>query len=183
MRAVLLFGTDEVAKTAFLEELLQSSRPLLTHHFGGERIVGIEDAREIKRRAALSPGDGVQAFVVKRADEMTAEAYQAFLKLLEETPDGSFFILLASSPSMPATILSRVEKCPFFGNADDKSPSYLLGVVSDARTVLESEIRKTNTVPRESLARTHRAVAILHLLHTSRVSGHSIDEYTRATLE
>src|SRR3989344_2786279 len=146
MRAILLFGTDESARDIFLEGLLSDNGVILTHRFGTQSPVGIEEVREIKRKAYLSPGEGVQAFIIERADEMTTEAYQAFLKLLEETPAGSLVVLLASSSLLPQTILSRVEKYSFFGGKEEGEESDLSENIERLKSVMESDIRHNKTV-------------------------------------
>lgn len=183
MRSIFIFGTDETAKREFLAGVLRDSEPLFTHKFGAERALGIDDVHEIRRRASIAPAGGSQAFIVERADEMTPEAHQAFLKLLEEPPAGSIFILVARSSLLPLTILSRVEKYPFFVEADAEEESILWKTIERLRGELELGIRKTNTVPRASLNTLFRASALAGLLHTSRVPRHSIEEYARATLE
>lgn len=182
MRSMLIFGTDEGAKRKFLEGVLKDSEPLFTHKFGAERALGIDDVHEIKRRASIAPAGGSQAFVVERADEMTPEAHQAFLKLLEEPPAGSLFILLAVSSMLPATILSRVEKHTFFGGSGADESSMLLETIGSLREKFEAEIRTTKVVPSALMHSLSRALALLQLLNTSRVPRHSIEECARATI-
>ncbi len=183
MHPLLLFGTNDAHKRQFLKEFIQKTKPRLTHYFGEVRALGIDDAHEIRRRASIAPGDGVQAFIIERADEMTAEAAQAFLKLLEEPPAGSLFVLLASSSEMPQTILSRVTKFPFFEESDAENTSAVFEVMARLKGKLEADIRKKKTVPRGLMMRLLQTVKLANLLHTSRVSLRSIEEYTRATLE
>src|SRR3989344_3160264 len=111
----LFYGPDNKAKKKWIEEFIQKEKPRFVHTFGDSQPVGIGDVREIIRRAWLSVGSGIQLFIVERSDEMTREAQNAFLKLLEEPPSGAFFILNAESEEpLLETLRSRLAKFPFF---------------------------------------------------------------------
>ncbi|HZK25212.1 MAG TPA: DNA polymerase III subunit delta' [Oscillospiraceae bacterium] len=71
----------------------------------------IEQIRQLKKNAYLKPREGnYQIFILEQADALTAEAANSLLKVLEEPPRGSLFILLAEHPSMlPATVVSRCQ--------------------------------------------------------------------------
>ncbi len=181
---MLIFGNDEAGKEKFLAEFLRTSGAALVHRFGEEKAIGIDDVREIKRRASLSMGEGMmQALVIYRADEMLREAYQALLKTLEEPTEHSLFVLYASSSSLPETILSRVEKYPFFTDTPSAKKDELENMLLSRRAEIEASIAKARAVPRHALMELKNAVRAVSLLHTSRVSERSISEYIRATLE
>jgi DNA polymerase III subunit delta' len=80
----------------------------------GMAIHGIASVRLLQRRAALTSVEGGQrVFIVAEADrlvpqEASQEAANALLKLLEEPPPGSLFILTTADPSrLLPTMLSR----------------------------------------------------------------------------
>jgi DNA polymerase III subunit delta' len=77
----------------------------------GPRAIRIDAIRELERQAALRPAVGRRkVFIVEDADRMTADTPQAFLKTLEEPPQGTVLILgLPSLRALPATVLSRCQ--------------------------------------------------------------------------
>lgn len=79
------------------------------HDHRNSRSIGICIVRRIERAANLAPFEADRRiFVITPADRLTAEAADAFLKTLEEPPDGVHFILLtAREAELPETIRSR----------------------------------------------------------------------------
>ncbi|MBR3848110.1 MAG: hypothetical protein IKM21_02335 [Oscillospiraceae bacterium] len=71
--------------------------------------VGVARIRELKRDALLRPNDAEKkVYIINDAGSMTHEAQDAFLKILEEPPSFTFFILLCGSYSdLLPTIVSR----------------------------------------------------------------------------
>ncbi len=82
----------------------------------GGRVIRIEQMRELARRIALKtvvPG-GYRVSIIERAEWMTQEAANAFLKTLEEPPRGNVLILcVADQLEVPPTIESRCQRVPF----------------------------------------------------------------------
>ena len=77
--------------------------------------MGIPEIRNLIGRAQLkSFSGGVKIAILDGADALTDEAQNAFLKILEEPPSGTYFILLASETGrLYPTILSRCQKIGF----------------------------------------------------------------------
>lgn len=84
-----------------------------------QRSVKIETIRELGRRAWSSPIlSPWKVFVVNDASSMTVEAQNAILKMLEEPPANTLFILVASNKaSLLTTIISRCHTVNFRGLA------------------------------------------------------------------
>jgi DNA polymerase III subunit gamma/tau len=76
---------------------------------------GIDEVRNLKERAALSPQDGlISVFILDEAHMLTAPAFNALLKLLEEPPPHAVFILATTEAhKIPATITSRCQVIQF----------------------------------------------------------------------
>ncbi|MBR5542871.1 MAG: hypothetical protein IKU65_02095 [Oscillospiraceae bacterium] len=72
--------------------------------------VKVEEIRELKRDALILPNDSdKKVYILNNAGAMTHAAQDAFLKILEEPPAFTFFILLCSNSSdLLPTITSRV---------------------------------------------------------------------------
>ncbi len=73
-------------------------------------IISVEEIRNIRKDAFIFPNDGEKkVYIIKDADKMNPSAQNAFLKILEEPPKFTTFILLCTNHnSFLATILSRV---------------------------------------------------------------------------
>jgi len=71
--------------------------------------IKIFQIRELEELVALKPFSSPWRLVVfEEAEKMTVEAVNALLKLLEEPPEATYFLILTDSPSsLPPTILSR----------------------------------------------------------------------------
>lgn len=71
--------------------------------------VGVAKIRELKRDALLRPNDAERkVYIINDAGSMTHDAQDAFLKILEEPPAFTFFILLCCNFSdLLPTIVSR----------------------------------------------------------------------------
>lgn len=71
--------------------------------------IKVEPIRDLKRDALLRPNDADRkVYIINNAGSMTHEAQDAFLKILEEPPAFTFFILLCGSYSdLLPTIVSR----------------------------------------------------------------------------
>ena len=76
-----------------------------------EQALGIEDVRNIQKKVFLKPFRGEKkAVVIIVAQEVSDEAQNAMLKLLEEPPANTLIFLIAKSPHVFfPTILSRTK--------------------------------------------------------------------------
>lgn len=74
-------------------------------------IISTEESQEIIRKTALKSYEGgYKVYVIWMAEEMNAICANKLLKILEEPPDNSLFLLLCESTEhMLATILSRTQ--------------------------------------------------------------------------
>jgi DNA polymerase III subunit delta' len=86
---------------------LKAVRPLET-----STQIRIEQVRELAGELALTAHQGgYKVGILSPADSMNRFAANALLKTLEEPPQGTLLILVASQPSrLPATILSRCQR-------------------------------------------------------------------------
>ncbi len=75
----------------------------------------IDDIREIREKVKLSPVfSKFKVYIIDEAHMLTKEAFNAFLKTLEEPPAHVIFILCTTEPEkLLATILSRVQRFNF----------------------------------------------------------------------
>jgi DNA polymerase-3 subunit gamma/tau len=72
---------------------------------------GIDAIRSITDAAQYKPSGRYRIFVLDEVHQLTPEAWQAFLKILEEPPPSTIFILCTTDPQkMPVTALSRCKR-------------------------------------------------------------------------
>lgn len=86
--------------------------------FKGSDFLSVEKARDIVGTRKFVP-EGVRRFVVvEDLDNASTSAWNALLKMLEQPPDRTHFILVASGKGVPTTIESRGVVF-YFGSVDD----------------------------------------------------------------
>lgn len=93
----------------------EGSHPDLTVVAPDGQSFKLDQVREVLRQVSLRPALGRRkVFVLEQADKLTAEAANALLKVLEEPPEGTIFILTSGNrEALPATVLSRCLQVPF----------------------------------------------------------------------
>ncbi len=76
---------------------------------------GVDDIREIIEQVTYSPTQGrYRVFIIDEVHMLSAPAFNALLKTLEEPPSYAIFILCTTEPNkLPATILSRCQRYDF----------------------------------------------------------------------
>lgn len=124
--AYIFTGQEMIGKLAFSLELtsrINSSNPganldvLLVKSEGDSISIG--EIREAKRFLSLSPNVGPYKFVIiDNAEQMTIEAQNAFLKVLEEATESSIIILItAFEKALLPTIYSRCQEMQFVSHS------------------------------------------------------------------
>jgi DNA polymerase-3 subunit delta' len=106
--------------------------------------IGIDDARAIGGFLSLTPAEGGwRVVIVDSADEMTRNAANAILKIVEEPPSKSLLLLVCHAPGrIPSTIRSR---CRRLALAPLES--------TEVETLLARLLPDTEAVERMALAR------------------------------
>lgn len=82
---------------------------------GALRSIRMDQVRELQRQASLKPFEGkVKVHILQEAESLHVTAANALLKILEEPPPYTFFILLTRYPeAIISTILSRCQMLSF----------------------------------------------------------------------
>ncbi|EEG76587.1 DNA polymerase III subunit [Dethiobacter alkaliphilus] len=85
----------------------------------------IEQVRSLKRKAYLLPHEArYQVFILTDAGQLTTEGANSLLKVLEEPPPASVFILLAKNPAMLLpTVVSRCQVFSLQGGGEQSIPA------------------------------------------------------------
>lgn len=102
-------GSDEQVARARRLALSHSHPDLAVVEPEGVSSIGVDQAREIVRRASMAPAEGARTvFLLPEAGTMTEQAANALLKTLEEPGATVVFLLVAESEDQfPATVASR----------------------------------------------------------------------------
>jgi len=88
---------------------------------------GVDDARELRERAAFAPArDRYKIFILDEAHMVTTQGFNALLKLVEEPPPHIKFVFATTEPDkVIGTIRSRTHHYPFRLVAPEKLTAYL----------------------------------------------------------
>lgn len=81
----------------------------------GATYNGVDDIRDLRDEAVYSPSElKKRVYIIDEVHMLTLNAFNAFLKILEEPPGHVMFILATTEPNkVPATILSRCQRFDF----------------------------------------------------------------------
>lgn len=106
---------------------------------------GIDDVRLLKDRAYLAPTSlKYKVFVIDEVHMMTKEAFNALLKLIEEPPEHTFFVLCTTDPEkIPETVTSRLVRVEFRRGTTAEMLASALRVVKSEGVKIEDEALKT----------------------------------------
>ncbi|MGI6702555.1 MAG: DNA polymerase III subunit gamma/tau [Clostridia bacterium] len=76
---------------------------------------GVDEIRDLREKVKYPPAEGkYRVYIVDEVHMLTAEAFNALLKTLEEPPSHVIFILATTEPHrLPATVLSRCQRFDF----------------------------------------------------------------------
>lgn len=102
---------------------------------------GIEDVRALKDKAYLLPSKlPKKVFIIDEVHMLTKEAFNALLKLIEEPPAHTIFILCTTDEGkIPETVLSRLVKVSFHKGSREELKSSLRRVIEGEKATVEKE--------------------------------------------
>ena len=128
---------------------------------------GIDQIRELKSHVALAPFmSGRKVYILDEVHMLTAEAFNALLKTLEEPPASALFIFATTEPhKVPVTIRSRCQHIPFH-RISTEDIARQLQAVADAEgfaadgAALWEIARSADGALRDALSLAEQAVAL-----------------------
>ena len=105
---------DACGECADCRRFLQGNFPDYHEIEGNGGSIKIDQVREIQREAQYTSYAGKgRVYLLRKAENLTTEAANCILKVLEEPPAGTIFILTADNPyRLLPTILSRCQQIP-----------------------------------------------------------------------
>jgi DNA polymerase-3 subunit delta' len=117
----IFLGDSQIGKFAFAKELSESFEPNNKSILSDTLIIkpdsqiGIDQVRQIKNFLWQTPSiSSYRTVIIDNAEQMTPEAQNAFLKIVEEPPRKALIILISSYPEiLVPTLLSRFKKIHF----------------------------------------------------------------------
>ena len=126
----------------------------------------IDDIRELRENVRYRPvRDRYKVFIIDEAHQITADAFNALLKTLEEPPEWVVFILCTTEPhEFPATIVSRCQNFPFRTVEADQVVERLRwiceqeGVAADEEALVAIALAGDGSI-RDSLSTLDQAIA------------------------
>lgn len=109
-------------------DLIIVKKPVDTETAKVKKNISLEQIKELQRRLSLSSFlKSYKIVIIEEANELSLKAADALLKILEEPPHQTIFILVASSlTGLPATLISRCQKIKFLPLAVSESYEYLV---------------------------------------------------------
>lgn len=105
---------------------------------------GIDDVRSLKENAYLAPIKlQKKIFIIDEVHMLTKEAFNALLKLIEEPPRNTFFIMCTTDAHrIPETVLSRLLKINFRKGNQDELLGSLEKVVKGEKVKISEKAKK-----------------------------------------
>ncbi len=118
--------------------------------------IKIYSIRQISQALALKPYEGrAKVYIIDKADHMTEESANCLLKTLEEPPNDSTLILLASNISrLYPTIISRCQKIPFYPLSEE-------AIRSEVMRRFDIDAKRAKYISRFSEGRLGKAIEAL----------------------
>ncbi len=94
---------------------------------------GVENIRELRETVVYPPAQGrKRVYIIDEVHMLSKEAFNAFLKTLEEPPEYVMFILATTEPQkLPATILSRCMRMDFRRVPEDLIRDHMRRICAD----------------------------------------------------
>lgn len=133
---------------------------------------GIDDVRNLKERVQLPPQDGLMSvYILDEAHMLTSEAFNALLKLLEEPPAHSVFILATTERhKIPATVLSRTAEISFRTAKIPELVSALFAVLKKVSMTAEPQVLEK--IAAQANGSFRDAVKLLEMVATAEEEKH-----------
>ena len=130
---------------------------------------GVDDVRELRESVQYPPVAGAyKVYIIDEVHMLTAGAFNALLKTLEEPPKHAVFILATTEPQkLPATILSRCMRFDFHLVADEIIQQLIENIYKEVGKPFETEATALIAKAGEGSVRDALSIADLCLSDTN----------------
>ncbi len=124
---------------------------------------GIDEIRDLREKARYAPPEGrFRVYIVDEVHMLTAEAFNALLKLLEEPPPQLLFLLATTEPQrLPPTVLSRCQRLNLRPHREEDVEARLLQVAQQADIAVDEAAARL--IARKSDGSLRDALGVLEL--------------------
>lgn len=141
---------------------------------------GIEDMRDLREQVKYAPTQLRNKFyIIDEAHRLTKDAFNAFLKTLEEPPPNTVFVLATTEPEdLLETVASRCQRFDFHRIPADKMAAHLRNVATLEGIEIEDDALEI--IVRQATGSARDAVGLLDMLAVS--AGKDGDQTIRAVL-
>lgn len=130
---------------------------------------GVDTIRDIggRMRASALHRDGSRVWIIDEAQQLTRDAQNAFLKILEDPPSHAYFFLCSTEPDkLIDTVRNRCTRIELSSVQDDTLRDLLISVLEkekvkvddDWREVVDRCVRFANGSPRLALVNLHKVL-------------------------
>lgn len=128
---------------------------------------GIDDIRDLRERVKYAPTAlRTKFYIIDEAHQITRDAFNAFLKTLEEPPPNTTFVLATTDPDrLPDTIASRCQRFDFRRIPVDDAIQHLRAVAE--REGIAIDDAALGIIARQATGSLRDALSMLDLLATS----------------
>ncbi len=125
---------------------------------------GIEDMRDLREQVKYAPTQLKNKFyIIDEAHRLTKDAFNAFLKTLEEPPPNTVFVLATTEPEdLLETVASRCQRFDFHRIPADKMAGHLRNVAR--REDIEIDEDALEIIVRQATGSARDAVGLLDML-------------------
>ena len=124
---------------------------------------GVDDVRELRDKIAYPPSVGrYKVYIIDEVHMLSAGAFNALLKTLEEPPSHAVFILATTEPQkLPATILSRCQRFDFKRVGENAIVGLMEKIVRDEK--IEAERDALSDIARSAEGGVRDALGLLDM--------------------
>ncbi|MEN8253517.1 MAG: DNA polymerase III subunit gamma/tau [Patescibacteria group bacterium] len=126
---------------------------------------GIDDIRALKERLSLPPQDGkISVYILDEAHMLTKEAFNALLKMLEETPSHVVFILATTElHKIPDTVRSRCSLINFQKASQEELSKVLEKIIKEEEIDIDDESKALKLIAKVADGSFRDAIKLLEM--------------------
>ncbi len=145
---------------------------------------GIDDVRTLKENAYLSPIKlKKKVFIIDEVHMLTKEAFNALLKLIEEPPKETLFVLCTTdTQKIPETVLSRLIKVDFRKGKKEELLASLEKIIKGEKIEIEEKAKEKIVENSDgSFRNLQRTFNEICLEYGDKISEENVEDYFKAT--
>lgn len=141
---------------------------------------GIDIVREIRQHSGLAPITGkCRIWLIDETHQLTSQAQESFLKLLEDTPRHVYFFLATTDPAkLKKTIITRCTEIRVVPLKDGDAKKLIIDIAKAEGKAIEEDVVAKIVELSEGSAR--KALVLLHQVINMECEGDKLDALQKA---